>query len=220
MTDYSYNTFRHPKLLKEELSLGCKLGLDSWADTDCAGKHAHVEEFVLDKTVTATGISPSLGKLDNLPIAHVLYAYDHTEGSVILLEHNDVIYLGDNMADSLSNPLQSEEAGVGVDLRPRYYYKGEEHAQTISFPDGTIIPILYDGALPFIPVRRPTPSEIDNCRRLQLTSRDDWDPYHLELRWSGMITDGTFDISTMYTDHISLELMFSRLLERASSHQI
>ena len=103
---------------------------------------------------------------------------------------------------------------------PRYYYKGEEHAQTISFPNGTIIPILYDGALTFIPVRRPTPSEIENCRRLQLTSRDDWDPYHLELRWSGMIADGTLDISTMHTDPISLELMSSRLLERASSHQI
>ena len=46
------------------------------------------------------------------------------------------------MADSLSNPIQSEEAGVGVDLRPKYYYKGEEHAQIISFPDGTIISIL------------------------------------------------------------------------------
>ena len=125
------------------------------------------------------------------------------------------------MVDSLSNPIQSEKAGVGVDLRPRYYYKSEEYAQTIiSFPDGTIIPVLYDGALPFILVRRPTPSKIENCRRLQLTSRDDWDPYHLELRWSGMIADGTLDIPTMYTDPISLELMFSRLIERASSQQI
>ena len=122
------------------------------------------------------------------------------------------------MIDSLSNPKQSEEAGVGVDLRPRYYYKGEEHAQIISFPDGAIIPILYDGALPFIPVRRPTPSEVENCRRLQLTPMDDWDPYHLELHWSGIIADGTLDIPTMYTDPISLELMSSRLVERVSSH--
>ena len=160
-TDYSYNTFRHPKLLKEELRLGCKLALDSWAGTACAGKHDHVEQFVLGKIVTAIGFSSSLGKLDNLAVTHVLYAYDHAQGSVILLEHNNVIYMGDNMVDSLSNPIQSEEAGVGLDVRPRYYYKGEEHAQTISFPDGTTIPILYDGALPFIPVRRPTPSEIE-----------------------------------------------------------
>ena len=82
----------------------------------CAGKHPHVEEFVLGKTVTAKGFSSSLGKLDNLPVANILYAYYHAKGSVILLEHNNVIYMGDNMVDSLSNPVQSEEAGVGVDL--------------------------------------------------------------------------------------------------------
>ena len=35
--------------------------------------------------------------------------------------------MGDNMDDSLSNPIQSEEAGIGVDLRPKYYYKDEDH---------------------------------------------------------------------------------------------
>ena len=171
--DYSYKTFRHPEISKEELRLGCKLRPDIWVDTGCAGRHAHVEEFVLGKTVTATGFSSSLGKLDNLPFTHVLYAYDHAEGSVILIEHNNTIYTGDNMDDSLSNPIESEVAGVGVDLRPKYYYKDKEHTQTITFPDGTMIPILYDGSLPFKPVRRPTSNEIENCRRLQLTSRDD-----------------------------------------------
>ena len=118
-TDDSYDTFRHPVLLKEELKLSCKLGLDNWVDTGHAGKHAHLEEFVLGKTVTATGFSSSLGKLDNLPFAHFLYAYDNAEGSVILIEYNDTIYMGHNMDDSLLNPIQSEEAGVGVDLRPK-----------------------------------------------------------------------------------------------------
>ena len=95
------------------------------------------------------------------------------------------------MDDSLSNPIQSEEAGVGVDLRPKYYYNDEEHAQAITFPDGSIIPIQYDGSLHFIPVRRPTPNEIENCRRLQLTS------YHLKLRWSSMIASATPDGPTM-----------------------
>ena len=92
--DYFYDTFRYPKLLKKELRLGCKLGLDSWADTGCTGRHAHVEEFVLSKTDIATGFSSSLGRLDNLPFAHVLYAFDHPEGSVILIEHNNTIYMG------------------------------------------------------------------------------------------------------------------------------
>ena len=69
--------------------------------------------------------SSSLGKLDNLPNAQVLYAYNHEDGSVLLLEHNNKIYLCDAMQDSLSNPLQSEEVGVRVDLRPKHYYEGE-----------------------------------------------------------------------------------------------
>ena len=111
-TNYSYDNFRHPKLSKEELRLGCKLGLDSWADKGCSGRHAYVEEFVIGKTVTATGFSSALGKLDNLPYAHVLYAYDHEEGQVVLLEHNNTIYTGNNMDDVLPNPIQSEEAGM------------------------------------------------------------------------------------------------------------
>ena len=31
------NNFRHPKLNKKELRNGCKLGLDTWADTGCSG---------------------------------------------------------------------------------------------------------------------------------------------------------------------------------------
>ena len=34
----SINNFRHPNLNKEELRNDCKLGLDTWADTGCAGK--------------------------------------------------------------------------------------------------------------------------------------------------------------------------------------
>ena len=207
-------------MLDEDLRLGCKLGIDSWVDTGCAGKHAHVEEFIIGKTVTATGFSPSLGKLENLPYAYVLYAYDHAEGSVILLEHNNAICMGNKMDDSLSNPIQSEEAGVGIDMRPNHYYEDDDRAQTIAFADGTTIPILYEGSLPFIPIRRHTPHEVENCRRLQLTSRDEWDPYHLNLCWAVMSENSNDNAPSASTDPISLKLMSNRLEERASSHQI
>ena len=83
------------------------MGLDTWADTGYSGKHAYVKEIIVGKTVTAMGFSPSLGKLENLTYAHVLYAYDQEDGSVLKLEHNYTIYLGNTMQDSLSNPMQS-----------------------------------------------------------------------------------------------------------------
>ena len=40
----------------------------------CSGIYTHVEEFVIGKIVTTTGFSSFLGKLDNSPYVHELYA--------------------------------------------------------------------------------------------------------------------------------------------------
>ena len=101
------------------------MGIDTWADTSCAGKHAHVVEFIEGLLVTATGFTSSLGKMENLPIANVVYAYDSRNGSTILLESNNCIYLGDEMQDSLINPIQSEEADIRMDVRPKRYYPND-----------------------------------------------------------------------------------------------
>ena len=82
---YSIDSFRHPVLNTRQYLEGCRLGIDSWADTGCAGKHAFIEEFVEGKTVTATGFTSSLGSVSNLPIVNAVYAYDTTEGEVLLL---------------------------------------------------------------------------------------------------------------------------------------
>ena len=158
---------------QEEWSQGGRLGIDSWADTGCSGRHAYVKKFVVGKTVSATGFSPFLGKLDNLCYAHVLYAYNHWDGTTLIIEHNNTISLGEDMEDSLCNPIQSEEAGTKVDIRSSLYYEDSDGLQSIMLPNGTIIPILYDGVLPYIPVRRPRQTEIDGCIRIQLTMSDD-----------------------------------------------
>ena len=190
-------SFRHPVLNNSELKNGCKLGLDSYADTSCSGRHAFVEEFIEGKLVTATGFSSSLGSMKNLPMANVLYAYDKSDGRTIILEHNNTIYLGGDMDDSLANPIQSEEVGIRIDLRPKKYHTQATEAQTITLVSGEVIPIQYDGVLPFIPIRRPTSEEIEHCQRVQLTSKFDWDPFS---------TTGTFskvDSETRITaDHI------------------
>ena len=53
----SYDNLRHPKLSQEEKNLGGRLGIDSWVDTGCLGKHAYVEEFVVGRIVSAIGFS-------------------------------------------------------------------------------------------------------------------------------------------------------------------
>lgn len=85
---FNIDTFRHPRLTDQELQDGAKLGWDTWADTGCTGKHEFVEEFIEGTTVTASGFANSLGKLKDLPLANVVYAYDKVDGTTILLEQN------------------------------------------------------------------------------------------------------------------------------------
>ena len=179
---FNPDAFVHPRLTDTEHREGSRLGIDSWADTACAGKHAFVEEFVMGKFITAKGFTQALGQLDNLPMANILYAYDTHDGNVLILEANNCIYLGDQMEDSLANPIQAEEIGVRVDTRPKRYYPDDPMAQTIRFCGGTSLPVLYDGVLPYLPVRRLTKDEIHSCKRLVLSSN-----YHGTLsHWKGI----------------------------------
>jgi hypothetical protein len=225
--------FRHPILSTSELKQGCRLGWDTWADTSCSGKHAYVDSFVLGKNVTATGFSSSLGSVKNLPVANVLYAYDTKFGTTLLLEHNNTIYLGEDMDDSLGNPIQSEEYGVQVDVRSKKYYPDETSAQNVRFSDGTTIPILYDGVLPYIPVRRPSPDEIERCPRYTLSSKDDWDPFLIEGSFCKVIAEnGAKNIDQIYPELFSLinqlgtrntdeaSLMCTHLGEILSAHKM
>ena len=190
-SSFNPDTFRQPKLSNDEMKEGTRIGIDTWADTSCAGRHAYVEEFVLGKFVNASGFTSQLGTIKSLPIAHVLYAYDDENGKTIILESNNAIYLGEMMEDSLMNPIQAEEEGVQVDTCPSYYYPNDNHAQTVTFADRTIIPVRYHGVLPYIPVRRPTPQEIQYCCRLSLSSRYDWNPFVKDGHFSHAL--GKFD---------------------------
>ena len=166
----SNDSFVHPVLLENEREFGAKLGWELFWQNE------FVEEFIEGKTVTATCFSTSLGSLKDLPIVHVLYAYDSHEGETLLLEHNNTMYLGEDLNDSLTNPIQSEESDFRVDISPKVIFK-EERSQSVTFPDDTIIPLMYDGVLPYIPIRRPTSNGIPSCRRLAMSSRFDWDPH-------------------------------------------
>ena len=197
--------FAHPHLTASEMNNGCRLGLDSWADTSCAGKHAYIESFIEGKTVNATGFSSALGSLNNLPIVNALYAYDTHEGQTLIIENNNAIYLGSKMEDSLVNPIQAEDNDVRIDLRhKRFYPQSSDSCQKVIFEDGTIIPVEYDGVLPFLPVRRPTPVEIDTCKRVTLTSSNEWNPF----QYSGFITQ-EIDNTSNYVERLYTILLYS-----------
>ena len=56
------------------------------------------------------------------------------------------------MRDSLLNPIQAEEQGINIDIRPHCYYPNDPIIQCMIFEGGNRIPIEYNGVLPFIPI--------------------------------------------------------------------
>ena len=109
-----------PNLSEQEKYTGCKLLIDSGADTCCAGKHAHVLEFIDGVSVSCKGFSDNLPFENDLSIANVLYAYDDKDrGEVILLRINHCIYLGNEKNDAIACPNQLRLNGIEVDEQPK-----------------------------------------------------------------------------------------------------
>ena len=70
-----------------------------------------------------------MGSIDNLPIAHVLYAFDKEDGTVVLLEHNSTMHTGDEIIDYLANLIQCKDNYVRFDLRPEVYDPNNTNTQ-------------------------------------------------------------------------------------------
>ena len=114
----SSSQFRPIKLTKAEMDSGCMLGLDTWADTCCVGKHALINEVIEGKSVTATGFASSLKAIPNLPIVNCSLAYDTNEGRTYILRINNAIYLGEQMTNCLLCPNQCKVNNIRINLRP------------------------------------------------------------------------------------------------------
>ena len=79
-----------------------------------------------------------------------------------------------------------------------------------------IIPVLYDGVLPYIPVRCPTKEEIHHCCRLPLSSRYPWDPFLLQGSFSRITSNNSPNMVTIIdaiddVDPVATELMSHQL---------
>ena len=213
-------------LTKEEQNGGCMLGLDSWADTCCSGRHCIVESYVEGKSVTAKGFSDELSSIPNLPIANVKFAYDSPYGRTYILRVNNSIYLGDKMEHSLLCPNQCRSNGVIIDTRP-ICHTDDEYAQTVQVPidNGNMtIPIQHYGPMPFLPVRQPTSEEMITCEEICLTPEEDWNPYDLpEIENSdksyyaniNMVNNDTSEKGVSYTnpEYISDETLLNQHID-------
>ena len=97
----------------------------------------------------------------------------------ILLEQKNTIYMGGIMEDPLANTFHSEDNGIHIEILRKKYYPDKYGAHTVTLVESTIIPILYNGFLHYIPVWIPTSRKIDSCLHVAFTSWSSWEPFLL-----------------------------------------
>ena len=117
------------------------MGLNYLAYTGWSDKHYYVDEFVEGNSVHVTVFTYTLISIDNLTIAHVLYEFDKGDENVVLLVHNNNIYMGDDIIDSWASPIQCKVNDMRSDWRPKVQYLNNNNEQFITFPDWTSVPV-------------------------------------------------------------------------------
>ena len=111
---------------------------------------------------------------DKIPIGTIATSWtDESNGETFVLLFPESLYFGDRLANSLLCPNQMRAYGARVEDVPRQYDINSGHSIKVH---GINIPLDMDGVISYFESRKPTDDELDNCRRVTMTSNDKWDP--------------------------------------------
>ena len=165
------------ELNESELHKGCRLGIDSHSDTTVIGKHAKITAVIEGQTVEAFPFAKSFGSIKNLPIVNAAVAYDHPIlCRTFILHLNHSIFVGEDSDHCLLCPNQVRANGIKLDDRPTQFEPASSYS--IHFPHLDLhLPFVSHGPTAFLPIRRPSEQEYDECDHLDLTDHEGWDPY-------------------------------------------
>ena len=143
-----------------------RLGSDSHADISCAGKHARILEYIHGQTCTVHPFHDSYEPKKDIHICNAAFAYDDISGETIILKMNQCLDFSESMEHSLFCSNQVRSNGIIVDDIPRSIDVRETSKQALIFPshDSYEIPFKFKGPVPFIPVRKPSEEEMEQCR--------------------------------------------------------
>jgi hypothetical protein len=107
-------------------------------------------------------------------------AWDNpVDSSTVILIINEALYFGPHMPYLLICPNQLRHNGIIVDDVPKAF--NLTLTQSIIIPDALTLPLKMWGVLSYLPTRRPTDKELQDCDRYELTSADPWNPYEVSL---------------------------------------
>jgi hypothetical protein len=96
-------------------------------------------------------------------------------GEVIVLVMNKALYFGNRLDHTLICPNQLHSFGIVVDDTPKQFSPKSTHS--IEVPgDNLTIPLEMNGVVLYFSSHKPSEDELENCRRITLSSNIPWDP--------------------------------------------
>jgi hypothetical protein len=77
----------------------------------------------------------------------------------------------------LINPKSSKIIQSSTCLNPKQFTNGNSTHGIMVEEDNTILPFNMYGCISYLPIRTPTPDEMNRCRHILLSSEELWSPY-------------------------------------------
>ncbi len=124
------------------------------------------------------GFHPSMPAIENVSIRTCATAYDHADGSTYILVFGQALWFGDDLEESLACPSQIRAFNNIVCLNPKQFTDGKSLHGIHSNSDDVTMHFKMHGCVSYLPIRTPTPDEMQRCQWIHLTSEEQWEPYH------------------------------------------
>ena len=150
---------------------------DTDADTCCLGKNFKIYQRT-NRSAEVYSYDPKAPP-KIIPIVTGATSYDDpiTEETIVLLFH-ECLYYGTQLEHSLINPNQIRYNGIDTWDNP--FDKSRNFG--IEIDNSTFIPFSTKGTKIYFKSRTPTYDELRDCRRIDMTSMNEWNPSEVQLK--------------------------------------
>ena len=148
-----------------------KMDMDSHADTTVAGANCCVLSYT-GKECDVAPYREDYDSIPNIPIVTAATAWqsDYT-GQVYIIVFNEALWMGNDMSDTLVNPNQMRHFGTIVQDNSTSESPLHIRTNDASFS----MPLQIRGTIVGASTHTPTEQELQECPRIELTSRNTWD---------------------------------------------
>ena len=164
-------------LTTEEIAARSRCGLDSHADTSCAGNHVRILETIDGRSCDVYPFNEShYDPMKKVQLINGAFTSETIDGESIVVELNHALDFTKSMEHTLLCTNQARDNGVLIEDTPPQYSPSSVFG--LQFPEEDIfLPLQEHGPTAYIPMRYPTDEELATCRHVELTNYDDWVPY-------------------------------------------